>query len=152
VIEDAPDPVMSSRHLITLSPTIIPRQALSLEPSGPWDGAMFANASTPQEFELFSKLFNRWRPAIAVLSAAHSTSRADLVARLPKELPMSYHERIITIRHHAVGGGGDKRFPPFCTLHSVDRDHFIPLDNDKHCSHSPPPRLPCRTCMERPRG
>ncbi len=112
MIEDAPDPVMSSRHLITLSPTIIPRQALSLEPSGPWDGAMFANASTPQEFELFSKLFNRWRPALAVLSAARSTSRADLIAQLPKDLPMSYNKRIITIRHNAVGGvtGASCRF------------------------------------------
>ena len=97
VTEDAPDPLKSIMHLITSSPTSIPQQALSLEPSGPWDGAMFAHASTPQEFDLFSKLFNCWQPAIAVLSAAHSTSRADLVAQLPKGLPMSYKKRIITI-------------------------------------------------------
>lgn len=112
VKEDAPDPLKSIRHLITSSPTSIPQQALSLEPSGPWGGAMFAPASARQEFDLFSKLFNCWRPAIAVLSAAHSTSRADLVAQLPNGLPISYKKRIITIRHDAVRGvtGAFRRF------------------------------------------
>jgi hypothetical protein len=57
VVEDALDPLKAIRHLLTSTPTIIPWQALILEPVGPWDGCMFANVRDPRDAKLFAKLF-----------------------------------------------------------------------------------------------
>ncbi len=104
VVEDILDPIMDIRHLMTKWPTITPREALLLDPLGPWDGCLFANIHNPRDSKLFAMVFARWCPAIAVILMDYSLLRADIISLLPiKPLP-NYKKRMITLAHTAVGG------------------------------------------------
>jgi hypothetical protein len=104
VVEDILDPIKDIRHLLSNLPTITLRQALLLAPLGPWDGCMFANIHTFNDAKLFASLLERWRPAIAVISAHFGLSKADTISLLPKDVLPIYKKRLVTVPHTAVGG------------------------------------------------
>ena len=104
VVVSLPDIFKDIRGKLSFTPITTPHDALHLLPLGAWDGCMFATIITPEDSQLVSSLFKRWRPAIAVLSTHSSISRADTIAILPSEIPSFYHKKMITLRHQAVGG------------------------------------------------
>ena len=104
VVVPLPDRFKDIRRKITTTPTTTPQDALHLLPLGPWDGCLLANVGCPDESQLVTTLFKRWRPAIAIVSTHASISRMETLSMLPCGLPAFYHKKMITLRHASIGG------------------------------------------------
>ena len=104
VVVKIPDKLKDIRPLLTTVPITTPRDAHTLLPLGPWEGCMLANLASPQNLDLVSSLFKRWRPAITILSIHGSVSRVDTISMLPSALPAFYQKKMITICHQDIGG------------------------------------------------